>query len=253
MREIYYVFEREMKLWVRQKWIFAILTITPALYVSVFSTLMNYFLQSANVPYQSTIDYVSFYAVGAVSIYLMQVSMIGALSVFLDRQSGVLEDILTSPLGRAYLYFGKLLATSVKSLSIASIILLISIAVGAKYQPDLLHALLAAGVMVSSSIAFASFSITITSIIKDQATYNTVINLLFVPLLLLSNIYYPVNIMPSWAKLIVKANPLTYITNALRTTLVFNRIPDVTDLAAIFLFIIAFASLGVLGYKKMKI
>lgn len=247
----YYVWQRDMKLWIRQKWIALITFFGPILTVLVFSVAMSSALRGVSFEGYEQISYVTFFSPGFIAVWTFNSSLIGAMSVFFDRETGAMEDILVSPLKRRDLYLGKVLATTTKSLLITLLLLLVSATVGAKYSFNPISSLQALLILVVSSLSFSSLAVTLTSQMKNMGTYNAMINILVVITTMFTNAYYPLEVIPYWIRLIAYINPITYVTNILRATLVLSLAPSSSDVAFLLTFTTIFLALGILGYRTM--
>jgi ABC-2 type transport system permease protein len=248
----YYVWQRDMKLWVRQKWIALITFFGPMLTVLVFSVAMSSALQGVNLEGYTQISYITFFSPGFVVVWTFTISLINAMSVFLDRETGAMEDILVSPLNRRDLYLGKVLATTTKSFLITVLLLFASVVVGAEYNYSPMLFLQTILVLVVASLAFSSLAVTLTSKIKETGTYNAMVNVFAIIAIMFTNAYYPLESLPHWIRIVAYINPVTYINNIIRSTLVLDTQPSSVDLMALTAFTVIFLALGIIAYRKMR-
>jgi ABC-2 type transport system permease protein len=74
-------------------------------------------------------------------------------------------------------------------------------------------------IVILAATLFATFSLVIACIVKTRERFMGVGQVLTMPLFFASNAIYPTEIMPGWLKIISHLNPLTYVVDALRTSM----------------------------------
>ncbi len=74
-------------------------------------------------------------------------------------------------------------------------------------------------IVILAATLFSTFSLVIACIVKTRERFMGVGQVLTMPLFFASNAIYPTNIMPGWLKVVSHLNPLTYVVDALRTTM----------------------------------
>jgi ABC-2 type transport system permease protein len=74
-------------------------------------------------------------------------------------------------------------------------------------------------IVILAATLFSTFSLVIACLVKTRERFMGVGQVLTMPLFFASNAIYPTAIMPSWLKAIAHLNPLTYVVDALRTTM----------------------------------
>jgi ABC-2 type transport system permease protein len=111
------------------------------------------------------------------------------------------------------------------------------------------------GAMVSVALAvflgsciFATFSLVIACVVKTRERFMGIGQVLTMPLFFASNAIYPIELMPSWLKAIAIVNPLTYLVDALRDTMIvgghgmYPLAVSFGVMAAVFLLLLAIAT-----------
>ena len=63
---------------------------------------------------------------------------------------------------------------------------------------------------------FATLSLVIACLVKTRERFMGIGQLITMPLFFASNAIYPIDIMPTWLKIVARGNPLTYEVDALR-------------------------------------
>jgi ABC-2 type transport system permease protein len=73
--------------------------------------------------------------------------------------------------------------------------------------------------MLGSAI-FSTFSLIIACIVKTRERFMGIGQVLTMPLFFASSAIYPLNLMPGWLQAVARLNPLTYLVDALRGTMI---------------------------------
>ena len=136
-------------------------------------------------------------------------------ALFMDRDNGIFFEHLTYPLTRANFLGGRLIFNlgmgALQSLVlIAAAIFVLRVPVG----PGRGAGLLAAALAAIPLWFFALFAAAIR--IRRMDAYSTFLNVVFLGALLLSPVFYPIDRMPSWFRIVAFANPLTWSVDLLR-------------------------------------
>jgi ABC-2 type transport system permease protein len=102
----------------------------------------------------------------------------------------------------------------------AVIVYAVSLLMGIRLSvaPAALVAVLIA-VLLGSAV-FSTFSLVIACIVKTRERFMGIGQLLTMPLFFASNALYPLEAMPGWLRVVAHVNPLTYLVDALRTTMI---------------------------------
>jgi ABC-2 type transport system permease protein len=190
--------------------------VQPLLWLLVFGQV---FTRTRAIP-TGSLTYVEFMAPGILAQSVLFTAIFYGISVIWERDLGVVHKLLVSPSPRAALVFGKAMAAGIRTLSQAVIIILLAMAMGVRVRFDPLSLLgLAFAVMLGGAL-FSTFSLVIACLVKTRDRFMGIGQLLTMPLFFASNAIYPIDMMPSWLKVVAQYNPLTYLVGALRTLMV---------------------------------
>jgi ABC-2 type transport system permease protein len=110
-------------------------------------------------------------------------------------------------------------APGIRTLSQAIVVYALSLLLGVKLNWSPLALLNVIVVVVPASTLFSTFSLVSTCIVKMRERFMGVGRVLTMPLFFASNAIYPTTIMPPCLKIISHLNPLTYVVDALRTSM----------------------------------
>ena len=184
----------------------------PALWLLIFGQV---FARSGAI-HTGNLPYLDFIAPGILAQSVLFVAIFFGINVIWERDLGIVQKFLVSPTPRAALVLGKGLSAGVRTLSQGFIVYVISFLLGVhlNWHPlALLNVLMT--VMLAATL-FATFSLIIACIVKTRERFMGVGQVLTMPLFFASNAIYPTEIMPGWLRTISHLNPLSYVVDALR-------------------------------------
>jgi ABC-2 type transport system permease protein len=163
------------------------------------------------------LSYLEYFFPGVIVLVILFASIFTTISVIEDRNEGFLQGVLVAPIGRGALVAGKVLGG-------ASIAWLQGVAFLA-LAPFSGISLTVAGVLQAVAV-LAVLAFTLTAIgfgfawkVGSVQGFHAVMNLLLVPLWLLSGAFFPATGAPLWLRAVMRANPLTYGVAGLREAL----------------------------------
>ena len=123
--------------------------------------------------------------------------------------------MLTTPISRSSIALGKMAAISLIAALQASLILGIALAIGVTFADPLMIAPIM-GIVILFSLGFAGISVTVAATAKSQETFWGLINMLGMPLFMLSPALFPLELLPEWLATLAKLNPVTYAVLIIR-------------------------------------
>lgn len=212
------ILQRELHRFVQQRSRLVSALARPLLWLVVFAAGFRAALGVSIIPpYQTYITYEVYITPGLLGVILLFNGMQSALSMVVDREMGSMRILLTSPMPRAFLLFGKLFSIALVSTLQAYIFLLIASFFGISQAwlnyLALLPALLLGGLML------ASIGLFISSMVKQLENFAGAMNFVVFPMFFLSSALYPLwkmreaNETLFW---ISQLNPFTYVVELIR-------------------------------------
>lgn len=187
-------------------------------------------------------DYFSYMAIGMISMIIVMTSTFSGVSIVWDRRLGFLDKVLSTPVPRTAIIFSKILNAILRAMFQSTVILMLAYILGLQLSPSFtlinILGVYAAISLVSIGLSsiFLAFSIRSTRMERPMQF----ISLITMPLMFASNTFFPINLMPEWLQIVVRANPLTYLTDALRQLTIMQ--PNPLALAVDFIYLTAFAA-----------
>jgi ABC-2 type transport system permease protein len=139
------------------------------------------------------------------------------MSLIQDRNEGFLLTVLASPASRSAIVLGKVLGGATLAAIQGLIFLLFSPLAGV--HPTVGGVLLAAAVVLLISFEITALGFTIAWPMDSTQAFHAIVNLILLPLWLLSGALFPADKASGWLRDIMLANPLTYGVDALRNGL----------------------------------
>jgi ABC-2 type transport system permease protein len=167
-------------------------------------------------------NYLSFITPGIIAFTALSGAVNAGMTALEEKIRGFLKEYLVAPIPRSSVLLASTLSGLLKTLVQSLLILVIALLFGAQLQTDSVGILGALVVMALFMLAFVSFANGMALRSKSVGGYHTMLFLLNLPLLFLSNALYPLATMPLWMRIIAYINPTTYMVDGLRQTLFAN-------------------------------
>jgi ABC-2 type transport system permease protein len=162
--------------------------------------------------------YIEFMAPGSVASTILFVALIGGgITILNDRERGVIEGYLATPLKSYEIVLGVVLAGVVKAILSAGTMLLLAVLIaGVRPNVDPLGLLLMTLTLVLASLGMLSLvtAIAVRAPSADMLRF-TILPLSYI-LFFTSGAVYPIQGFPAWMKAFATVNPMTYTVHALR-------------------------------------
>ncbi len=160
------------------------------------------------------VNYIQFMYPGIIAMTVLMSSMMSGISIVWDREFGFLKEILVSPLGRSGIVLGKAVGGAAVAVLQGVVMLILAPILGVSINIVMVLELVLVIIIVSLSLS--GMGLLVASRMKSQQGFQVVIQLIIMPLIFMSGIFYPVNNVPVWMEVVSKANPLTYGVDAIR-------------------------------------
>ncbi len=216
----------------------------PALWLLVFGEV---FTRIRAIP-TGELTYVEFLAPGVLAQSILFAAIFFGIAAIWERDLGVIHKLLVSPAFRAALVTGKAVSAGLRGLTQAIIVYLLALLMGVRLDLSPLALAGVAAVVMLGSALFATFSLIVACIVKTRERFMGIGQVLTMPLFFASNAIYPISVMPAWLRVVARANPLTYLVDALRGLMIrgghsaFGGLADAAVPAGIFLVLLTVAS-----------
>jgi ABC-2 type transport system permease protein len=160
---------------------------------------------------------------GTVVLTVLFSAIFSTMSIIEDRREGFLLSMLVSPASRTSLVLGKILGSATLAWIQGMVILAFAPLAGIDLSPGELAPL--AGIVFLISFTLTALGFLIAWKFDSTQGYHAVMNLLLLPMWLLSGAVFSISGASTWIRAIMLVNPLTYSTALLRQILT----PGVSD------------------------
>ncbi|MEM1581537.1 MAG: ABC transporter permease [Candidatus Bathyarchaeia archaeon] len=222
--------------------------VQPILWISIFGPIMGSVraIPTGGIPYT---DYIT---PGALIQSTTFISIFYGLTIVWERESGILKKLLVAPASRYSIVIGRALASGVRAIFQALIIIPVALIIGVRFVPNILNFILALLVIFLSSGGFAATSILVASFMKTRERFMGIGQALTMPLFFASNALYPVAIMPEIMQWIARFNPMSYVVDAVRSLIIIGDLSNLPmDLAAIALFDAIMFTIASINFRRV--
>ncbi|MDD1657723.1 MAG: ABC transporter permease [Methanomicrobiales archaeon] len=199
------------------------------------------------------VDYIQFFGVGVIVMAIFMTTMMGgAFALIRDRELGIIEGYLVTPVKRSSIILGTIGSTTVRAFLAGTIIFIFDIlitGVVVRGADDFLLVLL---VIFIASIGVTSLVVALASRFSTQQEYASVVAFFNLILFMTSGAFYPILGMPGWLIWIALINPEAYTVHALRSIILRGQGLAIIapDLIALGIFSTLAIILGIVTYRR---
>ena len=195
----------------------------------------------------------SFFMVPGILVVL--VTMVGAymcsLNIVKEKEVGTIEQINVTPIKKHIFILGKLIPFWVIGMVVFSIGLFVVARLVYGIIP-LGSLILLYGYLALYLVALLGFGLLLSTYSETQQQAMSLAFFFMMIFLLMSGLFTPIESMPEWAKMIAKANPVTYFIEVVR--MIVLKGSQFTDVRSHFVVMLLFAAVfntwAILNYKK---
>jgi len=168
------------------------------------------------------VNFIQFMYPGVIAMTVLMNSVMSGLSVVWDREFGFLKEILVAPLGRSGIVLGKAAGSATVAIVQGIVMLVLAPFLGVSLNPLMVIELIPMLIIISLSLS--GLGVLIASRMRSQQGFQIIVQIIIMPLMFLSGVFFPVNNVPTWMAVISKINPLTYGVDAIRQLFLSKQI-----------------------------
>src|ERR1051326_8606159 len=176
--------------------------------------------------------YLDYFYPGALTMVVLFTSIFAMMSMIEARKEGFLLSVLVAPVSRSVIVMGKVLGGTTLASIQGLIFLVFAPMVGIHFTLLSFFGVVLVVWLVSFSLTALGFAIAWP--MDSSQAFHAVVNLFLLPIWLLSGALFPPSGASPWIRGIMRANPLTYGDEALRSLMypgTTNGFSVATDLA----------------------
>jgi ABC-2 type transport system permease protein len=182
----------------------------PLLFLVIFGAGFNRMIGTMT----PGVDFIQFMYPGIIAMTVLMNSVMSGLSVVWDREFGFLKEILVAPLGRSGIVLGKAIGGAAVAIMQGVVMLVLAPILGVSLS--LLMVIKLIPILMVISVSLSGLGILVASRMRSQQGFQIIVQIIIMPLIFLSGVFFPVNNVPGWLELVSKINPLTYGVDAIR-------------------------------------
>ncbi len=270
------IYWRDMVKFFRSRAMLFASLIQPALWLILYGLSMssNFDMIAQNIPNLPgiiSINYMTFIAAGIISMTILFTCLYGGISIQLDKQFGLMKEMIAAPMPRSSILSGITLSGITKSLIQTVIIIVLGVILGVQFFNGftVVQTIISILGIIGFTVLFAMGLMFLSSLISikidSHEGVQAMITMLTLPLFFASNALYPISSMPLVIQAISYINPLSYFITGIRYfslgsdffALGTQYMIGINDLLLSFAFLIGFNIvmylLAVRAFKKVKV
>ncbi|MFN0149792.1 MAG: ABC transporter permease [bacterium] len=162
-------------------------------------------------------DYLEYAYTGTLVLIVLFTAIFSTISVIEDRREGFLQAVLVAPVSRSTIVLGKVLGGTTLAVGEALLFLALAPLIGVSLSLGVV--LRIAALLTAIGFALTALGFIISWRLDTTAGFHAIMNLLLLPMWLLSGAFFPANGSMKALAYLMAANPLTYGVAALRRLL----------------------------------
>ena len=181
-------------------------------------------------------SYIAYFYPGIVVLVLLFTAIFATISVVNERREGFLQGVLVAPVPRWSLVFGQALGGT--TLAVLQGLILLSLAPLTGIRFGVTSFLLVLGVITLLAFGLTNLGLLIAWRMDSTQGFHAIMNLILIPIWLLSGAFFPSAGAPNWLAWVMKLNPLTYGLAAFRHILYYDSVAITRDIPTLTLSIL---------------
>jgi ABC-2 type transport system permease protein len=166
-------------------------------------------------------NYFEYLYPGFIVLVLLFTAIFATISTVEDRREGFLQGVLVAPISRPTIVMGQALGGTTLAWVPSCIFLVLAPLAGISLSPSAI--IVSALMMAVIAFALTCIGLVIAWRIESTQGFHAIMNLILIPIWLLSGAFWPVEGAPAWLEWAMRMNPLTYGVAALREGLYLGQ------------------------------
>jgi ABC-2 type transport system permease protein len=206
---------RELLRFVREKSRMIGVIASPILFWIVIGSGFNRSFQQQGS--STEINYLEYFFPGSIVLIVLFAAIFSSISVIEDRKEGFMQSVLVAPISRLSVVMGKVIGiTLLASLQGAILVLASPLVIAETTMGSLL---LTVVTLCLLALGLSSLGFAIAWSMNSTQGFHAVMNLLLIPMWMLSGALFPTSGASEWVATIMRLNPLSYGVAAIRASL----------------------------------
>jgi ABC-2 type transport system permease protein len=159
-------------------------------------------------------SYLEYFFPGTFTLIILFTAIFSSISIIEDRHEGFLQSVLVAPVSRPSIALGKILGSTLLAVFQGMLFLAFAPLVGLRLSLPQIAELLFSSTLVACALSGLGFLVAWK--LDSMQGFHSVMNLVLIPMWLLSGALFPAEGASSWLRAILTVNPLTYGVAAIR-------------------------------------
>ena len=176
---------------------------------------------------QTEASYLEYIYPGTMMLIILFTAIFSTISVVEDKREGFMQSVIVAPIHSLGIVLGKILGGTTLAVGEAMVFLILAPLVGISVSVESFVVTL--GTLVLIAISMTGLGFRIAWGMESTAGFHAIMNLLLMPMWLLSGAFFPLTGVPEWLAWVMRVNPMTYATAALRRVLYYPDANPVGD------------------------
>jgi len=206
---------REMTRFLRQRSRWGSALAQPLVFWVLLGGGMQASFRPTDVP--AGTGYMEYFYPGVLTLVMLFTAIFATIAIVEDRREGFLQGVLVAPVTRTSIVLGQALGSTTLALLQGVLFLLLAPLAGLRLSLGAL--LLVVVVLFCIAFTMTNLGLIIAWRMRSTQGFHAIMNLLLMPLWLLSGAFFPLTGVPLWLLWVMRCNPLTYGIAALRRSL----------------------------------
>lgn len=242
---LYALWYREVKVFLRERSRIVSSVVNPLIWLVAFGGGLGSAISFGGVQYQT------FIFPGVLMMTVLFTSIFFGLYIVWDKKLDFFKEVMVAPLNRSTLFLGKMLGGCTDALIQGGILLVLGVFFGVQYTMYAVVVLVLFLIFIAAGIT--SVGLAIGSQMTSFEGFGLIQSFVVMPLFFLSGALYPLDNLPGWLQTVTYLNPLTYIVDGMRGTLMgISAFPLILDIGVTVVFVAAMAGIGTLAFRRMS-
>jgi len=199
------------------------------------------------------IKYIQFFGVGVIVMAIFMTTMFGGgIALIKDREVGIVEGYLVTPVKRSSTILGMIGSGTVRAFFAGFVIFLVDLLITGIIIQSVEDFFLILLVLFITSMGVTSLMVSIASRFTNQQEYSSVAAFFSLILFMTSGAFYPTIGMPDWLRWITIVNPEYYAVDAMRSIILRGQGLEVIgmDILALLIFSALSITLGIATFRR---
>jgi ABC-2 type transport system permease protein len=201
----------------------------PLIQLIVFSQLYKDIVQ---LPGFGGGSYLAYLAPGQIAFTVFFAVAWSGGNLLYDFRNGYLDRLRITPISRYAILAGEFVPLFVECVVMATIILALSVALGAPIATGVAGAIAVALLGGAFGVAWSGTSFVPALLTKNEQATGT-LSILFFPIAFMSTAFVPSTLMPEWLQVVNSWNPITHVIEAMRSLMTVGFEPNLLGRAVL--------------------